>query len=313
MCYWTPSQHHPRFPVRLSLTARTKYSASVLTWWFLKGLFADTCVLRLLTGRFLTRIRGRLGPFSCFTLSPFPSRKKDTLEWPTCWVTDPWGLFGMYSTFLRVDRRLDFFESLGRKNRRLDFFESLGSHSAPLWYAVQNGHSCLILDSWYSFWNYNLVPASTWWKYGRTFGLCMSGWSLCHYDGVFHGAAARACHHVAEFRHRWISTSGFLENGFTDGWLHITTGYVRASCVHSAVWDSVRLWRVQKGELQHVFNESLEYLHWAILVNSNIELLISILFKCFRCSNESNQKAIRDRSSKVEIGLIHSNSTFEGF
>ncbi len=30
-------------------------------------------------------------------------------------------------------------------------------------------------------------------------------------------------------------------------------------------------------------------------------MLISILFKCFRCSNESNQKAIRDRSSKVQI------------
>jgi hypothetical protein len=29
-------------------------------------------------------------------------------------------------------------------------------------------------------------------------------------------------------------------------------------------------------------------------------LLISILSKCFSCSNESNQKAIRDRSSKVE-------------
>jgi hypothetical protein len=37
-------------------------------------------------------------------------------------------------------------------------------------------------------------------------------------------------------------------------------------------------------------------------------LLISILFKCFRCSNESNQKAIRDRSSKVEthVCLTHS-------
>jgi hypothetical protein len=30
-------------------------------------------------------------------------------------------------------------------------------------------------------------------------------------------------------------------------------------------------------------------------------LFISIPSKCFRCSNESNQKAIRDRSSKVEI------------
>jgi hypothetical protein len=30
-------------------------------------------------------------------------------------------------------------------------------------------------------------------------------------------------------------------------------------------------------------------------------LFISILSKCFRCSNESNQKAIRDRRSKAEI------------
>ncbi len=37
------------------------------------------------------------------------------------------------------------------------------------------------------------------------------------------------------------------------------------------------------------------------LVNCILELLLSILSKRFRCSNESNEKAIRDRSSKVEI------------
>ena len=37
------------------------------------------------------------------------------------------------------------------------------------------------------------------------------------------------------------------------------------------------------------------------LVNCILELLLSILSKRFRCSNESNQKAIRDRSSKVQI------------
>jgi hypothetical protein len=39
-----------------------------------------------------------------------------------------------------------------------------------------------------------------------------------------------------------------------------------------------------------IFLESLEYLYLAILINSNIELLISILSECFRCSNESNRK-----------------------
>ena len=33
-------------------------------------------------------------------------------------------------------------------------------------------------------------------------------------------------------------------------------------------------------------------------------MLISILSKCFPCSNESNQKAIRDHSSKVEINVL---------
>jgi hypothetical protein len=47
-------------------------------------------------------------------------------------------------------------------------------------------------------------------------------------------------------------------------------------------------------------------------------MLISILSKCFRCSNESNQKAIRDRSSKVEIsstliGRNHGFKKYRGF
>ncbi len=33
-------------------------------------------------------------------------------------------------------------------------------------------------------------------------------------------------------------------------------------------------------------------------------MVISILSKCFRCYNGANQKAIRDRSSKVEMTVI---------
>jgi hypothetical protein len=49
-----------------------------------------------------------------------------------------------------------------------------------------------------------------------------------------------------------------------------------------------------------IFLESLEHFIELYLVNCILELLLSILSKRFRCSNESNQKAIRDRSSKVE-------------
>jgi hypothetical protein len=38
-------------------------------------------------------------------------------------------------------------------------------------------------------------------------------------------------------------------------------------------------------DLSLIFLESLEYLYWAISINSNIELLIAIPFKCFRCYN----------------------------
>jgi hypothetical protein len=49
--------------------------------------------------------------------------------------------------------------------------------------------------------------------------------------------------------------------------------------------------------------DTLEHFIELYLVNCILELLLSILSKRFRCSNESNQKAIRDcdRSSKVEI------------
>jgi hypothetical protein len=52
--------------------------------------------------------------------------------------------------------------------------------------------------------------------------------------------------------------------------------------------------------LSLIFLESLEYFIELYLVNCILDLLLSILSKRFRCSNESNQKAIRDRSSKVE-------------
>ena len=53
-------------------------------------------------------------------------------------------------------------------------------------------------------------------------------------------------------------------------------------------------------DLSLIFLESLEHFIELYLVNCILELLLSILSKRFRCSNESNQKAIRDRSSKVE-------------
>ena len=55
-------------------------------------------------------------------------------------------------------------------------------------------------------------------------------------------------------------------------------------------------------DLSSIFLESLEHFIELYLVNCILELLLSILSKRFRCSNESNQKAIRDRSSKVEMG-----------
>ena len=47
----------------------------LLTFWFLEGVPAGVCDLRLLTHRFPTRIRGRLGLFPSFTPShtPFPT------------------------------------------------------------------------------------------------------------------------------------------------------------------------------------------------------------------------------------------------
>jgi hypothetical protein len=56
-------------------------------------------------------------------------------------------------------------------------------------------------------------------------------------------------------------------------------------------------------DLSLIFLESLEHFIELYLVNCILELLLSILSKRFRCSNESNQKAIRDRSSKVEISI----------
>jgi len=53
-----------------------------------------------------------------------------------------------------------------------------------------------------------------------------------------------------------------------------------------------------------IFSESLDYFIELFVVNGNLELFVSILSKCFRCSNESNQKAIRDHSSKSEIIFI---------
>ena len=58
---------------------------------------------------------------------------------------------------------------------------------------------------------------------------------------------------------------------------------------------------MQHSDLSSIFLESLEHFIELYLVNCILELLISILSKRFRCSNESNQKAIRDLSSKVEM------------
>jgi hypothetical protein len=52
-----------------------------------------------------------------------------------------------------------------------------------------------------------------------------------------------------------------------------------------------------------IFLESLEYFIELYLVIYILELLLSILSNRFRCSNESNQKTIRDRSSKVETAF----------
>jgi hypothetical protein len=49
-----------------------------------------------------------------------------------------------------------------------------------------------------------------------------------------------------------------------------------------------------------IFIESSENLYWSILVYSNLELTVSILSKGFCWCDESNQNAIRARSSKVE-------------
>jgi hypothetical protein len=63
-------------------------------------------------------------------------------------------------------------------------------------------------------------------------------------------------------------------------------------------------------DLSLIFLESLEYFIELYLVNCILELLLSILSKRFRCSNESNQKAIRDRSSKVELLKLQNSGQF---
>ncbi len=70
--------------------------------------------------------------------------------------------------------------------------------------------------------------------------------------------------------------------------------------IGSPTWSIIDLFRI------------LRILFWAIIINSNIELLISILSKRFRCSNESNQKAIRDRSSKVETRVTNNFDAWGG-
>jgi hypothetical protein len=59
-------------------------------------------------------------------------------------------------------------------------------------------------------------------------------------------------------------------------------------------------------DLSFILLESFE-IYWAIYVNYNLELsvFISILSTCFRWSNESNHKTIRDRRSKVETPLFY--------
>ena len=56
-------------------------------------------------------------------------------------------------------------------------------------------------------------------------------------------------------------------------------------------------------DLPLIFLESLEYFIELYLVNYSLELILSILSNCFRCSNESKQKTIRDHSSKVEMQI----------
>ena len=56
----------------------------------------------------------------------------------------------------------------------------------------------------------------------------------------------------------------------------------------------------------HLFSSDLPRFSWHslenwYLVNCNLELVVSILSKCFCWSNESKQKAIRDHRSNVEI------------
>ena len=65
----------PFFVIRLSFTSRTKNSVCLL-FDFSKGFLQARRGLRLLNHRFPTRIRDRLGLFSCFTPShtPFPGR-----------------------------------------------------------------------------------------------------------------------------------------------------------------------------------------------------------------------------------------------
>ncbi len=58
------------------------------------------------------------------------------------------------------------------------------------------------------------------------------------------------------------------------------------------------------GTRDSIVLESLEYF-------IELYLVLSILSKCFRCSNESNQKAIRDRSSKVETPGTHAVNLLE--
>ena len=57
-------------------------------------------------------------------------------------------------------------------------------------------------------------------------------------------------------------------------------------------------------DLSLIFLESLEYFIELYLVNCILELLLSILSKRFRCSNESNQKTIRDRSSESKVEIL---------
>jgi hypothetical protein len=67
--------------------------------------------------------------------------------------------------------------------------------------------------------------------------------------------------------------------------------------------NSQKVFSIHASQFMQTKSKGLFYsckLRIKCLITSNIELLLSILFKCFPSSNESNQKAIRDRSSKVE-------------